>query len=743
MEKPLFAPLGLRPVCVISLPCPTCGSELAFLEQYQRHYCYTCGNYAPEGYGDRGAKICPTCRGILSYVAQYDRQYCYRCNAYPADDAVLQSLEATMPVDIRPAPEASEPSIAVTEPEKTEVAEKPVEVERTVNPEKTAEPSVEPLVTVARAPATPIPQPEEIVEVDPPQSEATEPRPRPPIVRLKVFQAKKPALMDLCKAYNLDPTGTKEQLRERLLSYLDTLEGEEAEVEQSVEEPESTAEPAPTEPAGEVERESWPTSREIVEAQPVEEEPARGEPTAASPSAVTPEVIETGPLQESVVERIDTPVLVSVTESQPEVSAAPEFEPSRALHPCPTCGRELTYIARYRRWYCYHCRAYAPVSQSKFACPNCGAALRWIGQYERWWCDSCRRYAPADLPKPESAAVATATPAEVVKPVSYATAYPTSTITHRHRSPGSGIGLVGFGIILFVLYELLVDLPGVLSYTTGIAVAPDFAFGLRFFAFDVVLKKHQGQPLVKVYTSGNFFDDHEVSPDVRERILKELGDRCDKVIVETLAHLLRRDQLEHAMRFVGELEIALGLESTNENVLKYAVNKVWGLKEHARAASLAHELGATVKTYLLIKPPFLTEREAIEDAVRSGHEADPYSDTVSFNPVNVQSRTIVDRLFRRGEYRPPWLWSVVEVLERTRDLNAHVKSHPTAGGMVRGAHNCGTCDRRVVNAIEEFSLGLRDDFADLSCPCQDVWRTYYEAQPFMLTSSDPLAVLEA
>src|SRR5437016_2582581 len=184
---------------------------------------------------------------------------------------------------------------------------------------------------------------------------------------------------------------------------------------------------------------------------------------------------------------------------------------------------------------------------------------------------------------------------------------------------------------------------------------------------DVVLKKHQGQPMVKVYTSGNFFDDHEVSPDVRERILKELGDRCDKVIVETLAHLLRRDQLEHAMPFVDELEIALGLESTNENVLKYSVNKVWGLKEHARAASVAREVGATVKTYLLIKPPFLTEREAIEDAVRSGHEADPFSDTVSFNPVNVQSRTIVDRLFRRGEYRPPWLWSVVEVLERTRD----------------------------------------------------------------------------
>src|SRR3989441_11867311 len=257
-----------------------------------------------------------------------------------------------MPVDIRPASEASEPSIAVTEPEKTEVAEKPVEVERTVDPEKTAEPSVEPWVTVAGGPATPIPQPEEIVEEEPPQHEATEPRPRPPIVRLKVFQAKKPALMDLCKAYNLDPTGTKEQLRERLLSYLDTLEGE-AEAEQSVEEPESSAEPASTEPAGEVERESWPTSREIVEAQPVEEEPARG---AASPPAVTPEVIETRPLQESVAERIDTPVLVAVPESQPDSAAAPTDEGTRAPHPCPTCGREITSIVPYRRCASNHSR---------------------------------------------------------------------------------------------------------------------------------------------------------------------------------------------------------------------------------------------------------------------------------------------------------------------------------------------------------------------------------------------------
>ncbi len=258
---------------------------------------------------------------------------------------------------------------------------------------------------------------------------------------------------------------------------------------------------------------------------------------------------------------------------------------------------------------------------------------------------------------------------------------------------------------------------------------------------DSVLSRHRDQPMVKVYTSGNFFDDHELSPDSRRAVLEGLGDRCDKVIVETLSHMIRREQVEEAMTSVDHLEVAFGLESTNDRVLRYGVNKMWGLKEHARAAALVRAAGGTVKTYLLVKPPFLTEKEAIEDAVQSGHDADPHSDTISFNPVNVQRNTLVDHLFKRRQYRPPWLWSVVEVLERTRELKAHVKSHPTAGGMRRGAHNCGACDRRVIDAIEEFSLGLRRDFADLDCACRTEWRAELELQDFLMCTGDVRALL--
>ncbi len=256
-----------------------------------------------------------------------------------------------------------------------------------------------------------------------------------------------------------------------------------------------------------------------------------------------------------------------------------------------------------------------------------------------------------------------------------------------------------------------------------------------------VLPLHAGQPFVKVYTSGNFFDDREVFPDVRRQILKELGDRCDKVLVETLAHLVRRAPLEEALGLAGRLEIALGLESANEVVLRQSVNKVWGLKEHVRAADLAHAVGATVKSYLLLKPPFLTDREAIEDAIETAHAVDACSDTISINPMNVQRNTLVDHLWARGEYRPPWLWSVAEVLRRCRGLKAHVKAHPTAGGMRRGAHNCGACDASFLSAIEDASLGLEDRLDGLACACRAEWEDTLELQGLMQTAADVSGLL--
>ena len=135
-------------------------------------------------------------------------------------------------------------------------------------------------------------------------------------------------------------------------------------------------------------------------------------------------------------------------------------------------------------------------------------------------------------------------------------------------------------------------------------------------------------------------------------------------------------------------------------------------------------LGARTKAYLLLKPPFLSEREAIEDVVRSVGEASTRFDTLSINPVHIQNGTVVEWLYHRGRYRPPWLWSLVEALVRGAAVrgSARLVSFPTAGGLRRGPHNCGACDARVLEAVETASL--RQEFSGLEalgCACRGRW----------------------
>ncbi len=428
-----------------ALPCPNCRNELTLLDAYQRHFCYHCQQYAPEGYGDRGAKQCPACGGILSYVAQYERFFCYQCNAYPpSEDAERGAQLAEVP--------AQE---AVSAP--------PVEVSQ-VAPESPEAPSETPSDTTGEEPAKAA---ESSPSETPEPAEDIEGEERPPLDREEILQAKKARLLDLCKAYDLNPSGTKEQLKERLLSFLDEQEPpEEAKLEVSFEKP-AAVEPEPERPA--------PADQEATIA-PVEPKLEQG--TSTGPAAAMGAPSGAG--------------LMLEVKPEPAQGAPPKRAPAakpsagltaRPAHPCPTCGRELDYIARYDRWYCYSCKSYARLPSYKHACPTCGQTLRWIERYSRWWCDSEQRYAPADLPGPRvSPGPAFATPAARTALVPKEQARP-AIIVHRHRNPATGIGLATLGIVCWILYQILVEAPRIMAVSVPVNVLPEVAFLLQFFGF--------------------------------------------------------------------------------------------------------------------------------------------------------------------------------------------------------------------------------------------------------------------
>jgi radical SAM enzyme (TIGR01210 family) len=171
-------------------------------------------------------------------------------------------------------------------------------------------------------------------------------------------------------------------------------------------------------------------------------------------------------------------------------------------------------------------------------------------------------------------------------------------------------------------------------------------------------------------------------------------------------------------------EVGIGLETSNDLIRELAINKGFTFDEYKKAANLLKKHQMNLKTYLLLKPPFLTEKESLQDCLRTAKDIEPFTDMISLNPCNVQRHTIVEYLWKRDQYRPPWLWTVVEFLKESKILlDAPVKCDVTGGGSRRGAHNCEKCDQTILHQISDFSLSQKtSDLKDTECDCKEQWK---------------------
>ncbi len=250
---------------------------------------------------------------------------------------------------------------------------------------------------------------------------------------------------------------------------------------------------------------------------------------------------------------------------------------------------------------------------------------------------------------------------------------------------------------------------------------------------DAVLAKYKGEPFVKIYTSGSFLDEREVPVSVRERIFEEFKG-CKRLLFESRPEFVTPDVVS---TLPTNSTCALGLESSDEDVLVKSIHKGFTAAQSRAAGNLLHDSGLAVRTYLLLKPPYLSESAAMADSIASARFADPFSDEISVNPLNVQHATQVERLWKRGEFRSPWIWSLIEVLKTlSGTVSARLMSSPSGGGSQRGVHNCGKCDQEALAAVERFSYSQDPADLEVSCECKSRWERYLESERMLGTAAD-------
>lgn len=181
------------------------------------------------------------------------------------------------------------------------------------------------------------------------------------------------------------------------------------------------------------------------------------------------------------------------------------------------------------------------------------------------------------------------------------------------------------------------------------------------------LAQHPDVPHVKLYNSGNFFDEAAISRRDREEIVELVRGR-KTVIVECHPRLVDERCIEFARRIEPALQVAMGLETVDPEVLP-RLNKQMTLDDFQRATELLLEQNIPVRAFILLRTPFQTEAAGVDWAKRAIDYA--FSIGVECCAV-VPTRAgngAMDELQRGGWFEPPSLSSMEDVLDYGIDLD--------------------------------------------------------------------------
>jgi archaeosine synthase beta-subunit len=166
---------------------------------------------------------------------------------------------------------------------------------------------------------------------------------------------------------------------------------------------------------------------------------------------------------------------------------------------------------------------------------------------------------------------------------------------------------------------------------------------------------------IKLYNSGSFFDRLAVPREDHDAIAALVRD-FRNVVVESHPALIGEDTFRFRDRVQGRLEVAMGLETAHEEVLA-RLNKRMTLAQFRSAAEALNRESIALRVFVLVKPPFTTEEEALHWACKSIDFAfDCEAGVVSLIPVRAGNGGM-DILQRAGEFSPPRLKTVEKAFE--------------------------------------------------------------------------------
>lgn len=276
-------------------------------------------------------------------------------------------------------------------------------------------------------------------------------------------------------------------------------------------------------------------------------------------------------------------------------------------------------------------------------------------------------------------------------------------------------------------------------------------------------------PIVCIYNLGSLLNQNEITIDAVRYIFSTLNKykQVQKAIIESRAEYVNRESFVAIQEcYDGLLEVGIGVESTDNVIRELCHSKGYErIDVIKKAVNTLHEFNYKALAYINFKPCFLTEQEAIDDAIKTC--VDCFSmgfDAVSIEPTSLQEHALTSFLSAIGYYRVPWLWSLPKVVHGIYDrmnrqrldirLGGYFDELVLSGSQGEGfagrneifphetSYNCKECTRGFVKQIKKFNVSY--DVADLDsverCDvCYNLWQDCYNVKD---TRSIPQRIID-
>ncbi|RLC38164.1 MAG: TIGR01210 family radical SAM protein [Candidatus Nealsonbacteria bacterium] len=233
---------------------------------------------------------------------------------------------------------------------------------------------------------------------------------------------------------------------------------------------------------------------------------------------------------------------------------------------------------------------------------------------------------------------------------------------------------------------------------------------------------------IAIFNGGSFLNDNEIPLKAQEKIAS-LAARLpiQTLYVESRPEFVTTDKIRKLVGILKEkkLKVGIGLEAVTDVIRERNINKGFTLKEYERAVEALLSKNAEVLTYVFLKPVKVSERKAIQEAVKTIRYAfKKGSKEVALEAALVQEGTVMAKLFHQGKYRPPWLWSVIEVIKRTYKLGfVHVGNFDDEPSPIAIPFNCHRCTPKVLSALQAYrETHSLESLKYLRCSCKTKWK---------------------